>query len=393
MSEYCGDKASIKYKVDANKVGDFANIIVQRLDRKTITASNVQELKQTETEMIWPDQEDSNGNYYGGRQVDFKGLDKKNYADKFAHQNFTLRLTSMDETVESEDTEIIKEIPPKGPDNIKVSSLPAESWDVDTPESVHPLTGNVISATYILPPGNNFPAGTYQDKFEIEQKDGVVIITIKINLIDPAKGKDTSNAFKYMKKRVESFWNSEACGFNRWVYHRTKCKRGKDCKCSIVRNSKGEYTTTGCCKVPFRVKIEKGGPGDNQVNLHYLNPFQRLKVIAHEMGLDDGWGARNLPVRVDTSNIYYPENRTNTYAHEIGHMMGFPDQYEEGVTVAGAMSTTGTVSGASWPIDNSSIMGGSQNEAKKYHHSMKEFNDWINKIDLGYGDMESIDKS
>jgi len=393
MGKYCGDEANINYKVDANKVGDFANIIVQRLDRKTITASNVQELKQTATKMKWPDQEDQNGDYFSGRQVDFKGLNKKKFADKFAHQNFTLTITSMDDTVESENTEIIEEIPPKGPDPMTVSSLPAEKWEIATPPSINVVTGIITLATYRLPIGNSFPAGAYQDKFEIEQKDGVVVITIKINLINfHNPGKNTSKAFKYFKKRVENFWNSEACGFNHWVYHRTKCKRGKVCKCSIVKNYKGEYTTTGCCKVPFKVKIEKGGPGDNQVNLYYLNPYQCLEVIAHELGLDGGGGASNLPVSVDTSNMYYPENRANTYAHEIGHMMGFPDQYEEGVTVAGAMSAVGGVPNANWEIDDSSIMGRGQNEAKQYHHSMRELNAWINNIDQGYGDMESIKK-
>lgn len=397
MAEYCGNEAYIEYEVDANKVGDFANIIVQRFDRKSLTASGVQELKQTKTKMKWPDQlEPDEKDYYGGRQVDFKGLNKKKYDDKFVQQNFTLTITSMDETVEAENTEIIEELPTaRTPNHVVGIPMTTEKWA--RPQSrINPFTGAVIflgwakraswSSTFWKEPAQRVHnAG----RFDIEHKNGAIIITVKIRLSSSIPGKSTNKAFKYIKKRVEEFWNSEAQGFNKWIYHRTGCTRGDKCNCSIVKNRKGEYTTSGCCKLPFKVIIEEGGLSDNRVNLHYLNIGQRRQARANMRATSGGkqlprkdpnyWGATGLTQSVNSYNLYYPENRAGTYAHEVGHMLGFPDQYLTGAVAKGSMSVSGPVKGAAaWPIEEASVMGGSQNKAMKYHLEATWFNDWIN---------------
>lgn len=409
MAKLCGDKANLEYEVEAPLVGDFAHIKVQRFDRKSLTASGFQELTSTKTKMKWPDQEVEDGHgYYGGRQVDFKGLNKKSYSDKFVQQNFSLTIQHEDQSVDSSKTEIIEELPTaKTPNHVVGIPMETEKW-IPPPTKVNPFTGAVIKLAWSKSSSwpSNFWAEPAQRKhnagrFDIEHKDGVTIITVKIKLQSTVSGKNTKIAFKYIKKIVEAFWNSEAQGFNQWIYHRTGCERKEKCNCSIVKNRKGEYITSGCCKVPFKVVIEEGGASDNIVYLHYLSPGQRRQARANIRASSGGkqlprnhpnyWGARipSTAQHVNSYNLYYPENRAGTYAHEVGHMLGFPDQYTTGAIAKGAMDISGRVSGATWPIDESSVMGSSQNKAMKYHLEAQWFNDWINsKVDK----MTVIDK-
>ena len=182
MAKYCGDEANIEYEVDANKVGDFANIIVQRFDRKSLTASGVHELKQTKTKMKWPDQlEPDEKNYHGGRQVDFKGLNKKKYDDKFTQQNFTLTITSMDETVESEKTEIIEGYPPRGPDEKEIR-IPVA---VEIRESFFNPRSKSSMETFTPVPISKAKARRHNiGRFFISFKEGEIVLTVKIN-VDP----------------------------------------------------------------------------------------------------------------------------------------------------------------------------------------------------------------
>jgi hypothetical protein len=403
MPHFCGDEAKLKYKADASLIGEFAEIIIQRLDRKTITTNGFQEIKAADTEMLWPDLEVKNGHgYCGGRQVDFKGLNKQSYSNKFAKQNFTITAKNADQSVTSSNTEIIDELPAAGPDQKTIGiPMPTEWWKENT-VPVGQANGTIIQMgtgvwVNTMPPD---PHGTHWQtpamncgKFSIEHKDGVVVIKVSVSLVNPSNGKAApSFVFNYFKKRVEEFWNSEANGYNQWRYHRTKCKRHKNnCNCAVIKDSKGKYVTSGCCKLPFQLVIEKGsgGANDNKVNLRYLNAEQTYQALKNK----DGWGVYNakskLPVPVNTGNVYYPETRPNTYAHEVGHMMGFPDQYKNGVTAAGTMGPGGVVNGSGWPIDAASVMGANQTKAKEIHHGAEWFKNWIDsKIDT----MEQIQK-
>jgi hypothetical protein len=395
-SNYCGKDAKITYQVDASLIGEFAEIQVRRFDQKSITANGFQELKAAKTDMLWPDQEQNPGHgYYGGRQVDFKGLGKKSYADKFAQQNFTLEIHHGDQTAKSSGTEIIDELPAAGPEDMNVG-IPflIEKWIKQT----NPATG---AATFSLAP--NFPkASTHYaqqserkhnaGKFTIEHKDGVVIITVKIKLnsVNTNPPHSTAKVFKELKKRVEAFWNSEAQGYNQWIYHRVECARKDKCNCSVVKNQKGEYTASGCCKLPFKVVIVEGGAGDNQVDYYLLNADGRRKardnmratkggVVQLPMSHPNFFGAH---FQANTYTLSYPENRAGTYAHEVGHMMGFPDEYSTGAVVSGSMGPAGPIAGAAWPIDDGSVMGASQNKARDRHLKARWFNDWIDsKVD------------
>jgi hypothetical protein len=204
--------------------------------------------------------------------------------------------------------------------------------------------------------------GTYH----IELKDGVVTITVKVKL-EPAPGSTKPippKVFKDIKTRVESFWNGSS-GYAQWVYHRQGCQRGKACRCSVIE-SQGKVSVAGCCKFPLRVKLEQGA--DNPVRIEFLSLWQRFKV-----GIGKSSGAT-----ASTTRFPYPEDVANTYAHEIGHMMGYPDQYKTGHVDSAAVDATGTPTGAGdFPIDNVSIMGGGMNRAKDEHINAAWIKDWV----------------
>ena len=405
MAEYCGDEANLEYQADANLVGEFVHIKVNRWDKKSVSADGFQEITATKTDMKWPDQEVKGGSgHYGGRQVDFKGLNKRSYTDKFALQNFTLSAHHSYQTVESSATKTIDELPAAGPDPQNVGiPMQIEKWQ----KHVATNAAGVQTITYSLIPGFPLAANYFAQpaakkanagKFDIEHKDGVIVITVKIKLNSQTPGKSTKKAFKAIKKTVEAFWNSDSQGFNQWIYHREGCKRGKECNCAVVKR-KEKYLAAGCCKVPFKVVIEEGGAGDSEVDLHFLNPSQSKEARANAratkgntiqlpMNHPNFWGASGFGANSYT--LSYPENRAGTYAHEVGHMLGFPDEYATGAVIPGAMSAAGPTGGSPWPISVSSVMGTSQTVAKKRHLEASWFNDWINSnVDT----MKVIDKT
>jgi hypothetical protein len=380
----CGDPAKFSFKVSSELIGRYATVLICRLKQPNFTSLHVAKLEKEETSAVdWPDLQKkggADGTFYGGRIIDFAGLDKLSYRDKFSHQEFGLELWQGKRKKKSAGPAL--KIDPYSdlcsPNQNVGIPMNVEVWDEVGPATINPATGAVMQ-NYAFQTAHDSSA--YKDprmncgRYDIEVKDGVVVITVRIQLVsqDPRRP-NTDRAFDYIKKRAEAFWNSDSSGFNQWNYHRKQCKRSDDCQCRPVQNAKGEYVTTGCCKVPFRVVIEKGGSSDHVVQLHFLTPSQALEAFDNELGI--GWGASGT--RANTGKFYYPENRVNTYAHEVGHMMGFPDQYSTGVVAMGAMGPAGPVAGSSWPIDPSSIMGSSQNKAMDIHLKAKWFNDWVN---------------
>jgi hypothetical protein len=371
MAKRCGDLAEFRFKVKSKSVGKTAVTKVLRAKDNNLTASFAETLSKAEDKKIrWPDLPDKSGAFYGGRKPDFKGLDKKSYKDKFTEQEFMLELFV--EGVKKKSTAghlKINGYADVGDDHKSIGiPMATQMW---TSQATVGPTGAVTPGvmSWSDPTGTswqNNPSGKSNcGDFHLSVKDGVVGIKVKIELLGAGIRKGL--VFRSVKKLAEAFWNGPS-GYRQWVYHRKNCRRKDDCDCAVVSNSKYVYSRTGCCKVPVRLTVEQGA--DNKVNVHFLPLAQRFQLLTK--GVVPG-------LRANTLNFYYPENNPHTFAHEVGHMMGFPDQYWYGIVAAGSMGTNGAPTGGSaFPIDPNSIMGQSMSQATTVHINAKWIFDWIN---------------
>jgi hypothetical protein len=353
----CGNNAKFEYEVSSELIGTLAQVNVERKGRDTLTASYVVELKNTKTDLKWPDQEDENGEYYGGCKVDWKGLDKENFKSKFKHQKFQVQIMSGEKSKSSGKRIDIKPYADKGPQEKKVG-FPIDVRVADHNPAQFDTMGNLIST--VFPKGSSWTQNNV-GHFWIHFKDGEFIITVKVqlnNLMDPSKP-IKSEVWNHFKKKVESFWNDPGCGFRQWVFHRTGCVRGDFCDCRVLykgKKQKGqEMIRGGCCKFPIRVVVEKGS--DNPVNMSFLTQSEIQTYAIHDQQVP-GYD-------FNTAEMFYPEDVPNSYAHEIGHMMGLPDEYspEAGGTVDANQTD--------FPITSDSIMGTTMQRAYERHLTHK----------------------
>jgi hypothetical protein len=367
MPKRCGDLAGFTFKVTSELVGKYATTLVCRQKKFNFSADHTEKLQQEETKKVkWPDlqiQGKPAGEFYGGRRVDFKGINKSDYKDKFGYQEFELNMYAGDHHKKSSGTLKIDPYADAGPEHKTIGiPMPAEMWG---PQNYTNPTTGVTSVVRVLKWAGNYTSADNCGNFHIALKDGVVVITIKTQITVNGGGaaRVSGRIFNKIKEAVEEFWNSRSSGYFQWVYHRDQCKRGKDCDCRVITNKKGDFLQSGCCKVPFRVVVEQGG--DNPVTITLLTPAERAQLASS--GYVPG-------LRADTKHFYYPENRAHTFAHEFGHMMGFPDQYWEGAIEAGALNA-----GASpaFPIDRSSIMGQDMGDAQEIHIGAAWFKSWV----------------
>ena len=147
----------------------------------------------------------------------------------------------------------------------------------------------------------------WTSKYDIEFTDRVVIISTKIKLVNrqgrqparardplPAAGPAVDDALKrQMKAGIEGYLSEK------WVLHRHDCLRHATCDCPRTRK---------CCKFRVVIRVDFVESGE----YHTVNLFQgRNRTVDTE-----SWG------RV-------PWHRMN-YAHEVGHLLGFYDEYPEG---------------------------------------------------------------
>jgi hypothetical protein len=370
MPPRCGDLAYMTFTVDQELVGKMAHIWVIRDEAEDFAGTHEEILQKADVELVpWPDQEKDGkpGEFYSGRMADFRGLDKKSYKDRMEAQKFELRIFVDDKHAESDDALWMEGYADAqesftGANRVGIPLAVTKWFQRTVIQANGSRTVQPASASFAAGDSTIRNVGTYH----IELKDGVVTITVKVKL-EPAPGSTKPippKVFKDIKTRVESFWNGSS-GYAQWVYHRQGCQRGKACRCSVIE-SQGKVSVAGCCKFPLRVKLEQGA--DNPVRIEFLSLWQRFKV-----GIGKSSGAT-----ASTTRFPYPEDVANTYAHEIGHMMGYPDQYKTGHVDSAAVDATGTPTGAGdFPIDNVSIMGGGMNRAKDEHINAAWIKDWV----------------
>jgi hypothetical protein len=370
----CGTKAEFEYKVSSELVGRTALFVVKRTSMKDPIGSLKIELKEEKATFKWPDQEKPDKTYFGGRKVEWNGLDKLEFKDKFKHQKFEVSISVPRTKAKSSSKNFeIKQYADKGPEKREVGF----PMDIKQYQDKLDALGNVVldAAGNVSKVPVDFPDSELQRKdwvstnagnFHIEFKEGQVIVTVKVGLFtnDPIK-KIGPGVWKYFKKNVERFWNGRA-GFRQWVFHLEGCIRKDDCDCTILFRSEGEMKEKllkgGCCKFPLKVNLEEGG--DNLVEIVFLTPGE-INIYTKAIPM-----AQNPNAAFDTAHMLYPQDVANSYAHEIGHMMGLPDEYDKG-TEASDKSL--------FPIANNSIMGGSMTRAYIRHMNYPPlFLEWIN---------------
>jgi hypothetical protein len=177
-------------------------------------------------------------------------------------------------------------------------------------------------------------------KFDIEFKDGVLVVVTKVKLINrlgakpasgdpmPAAGDPVSAGDKAdMKKDVESKLSGQ------WILHRKDCERKKACDCD---------GKNGCCKFQVRVQLDFVESGEH----HVVNLFQG-------------------PGRANAANWTRVKTRDNSWAHETGHLLAWYDEY-----VGGAVGTS-----PRWTAPNdAAVMSSGLKVPFEYYW---DFRDWL----------------
>jgi len=374
----CGHKVKFKYQVSSELVDEVGCMIIERKGKDTLTVSEAVEIKEKKATFKWPDLKKDDGTYYGGRKVDWKGLNKLDFNERFKYQKF----------------QVLIQVPGAGSKTsgkkVKIDPYPdagAEERKVGVPLDIHhgpPVAQYDAAGNFTGISPNFFPDSTAMRSswvnsnighFWIEFKEGQVIITVKVNLesTDPSKS-ITDAIWNHFKNSAEQFWNGRN-GFRQWVFHSKACRRKDNCNCSVLFQREGskrkeKFLQGGCCKFPTRVNIEKGN--DNTVKLTFLTPHEVETYYKHKQFVPDPANPSTMKYRANTTQIFHPEERARTNAHEVGHMMGLPDEYTDGGVAADQSSSS------PFPITDDSIMGNNMSKAHERHlnHS-KIFIDWV----------------
>ncbi len=210
-----------------------------------------------------------------------------------------------------------------------------------------------ISGRMQSPPAPSTARFGWDKKVLIEFTDRKLLLTVKVCLRNktqarPERGKKESYADwkqrcrdvpvgsavpaaakQTMKEGIESVYRDEL------YLHREMCQRDDACDCNLDHR---------CCKFPVEVQVEF---------------VETSGAMNHEVNLWPGTG------RASSNDWYRTESRPGkTWPHEVGHLMGFYDEY-----------SSGAIGNPPWQTSSSTSIMGSGNEVFVYH--LQEFLDWF----------------
>jgi hypothetical protein len=210
------------------------------------------------------------------------------------------------------------------------------------------LTGHLQS-----PPAPASASFGWDKKVFIEFTDRKLILTVKVHLINktqpkPERGKKES--YGDYVTRCDAIPNGdpvptaakqqiistvEGVYRNQWLLHRRDCGRSTGCTCNL---------TYKCCRFELEVHLQLVDTAGSMVN--EVNFWQGTS-------------------RADSSNWSRIESRPGkSWAHEVGHLMGFYDEYPEGA-----------IGSSPWRPDVPVSLMGSGTKVFDYH--IEEFRSWL----------------
>lgn len=311
MKLKCGDKIKLKMEFEAPLKDEMALVLICRKDFFISNNTNVK-ISGTKIKIPWPDIE-VDDKWIGGAQACFASL-KKDWNERWKEQEYIFDVFVGEKEKKSKSITI--ERFNNKMDTHTVTCTCAASKRVSF--KLHDDAG-VRRVPYYEITGK---PKDYPCKFDIELKDDMVILTLRprwnfiLNYEDvdekgkkkpiveylykalnsAQKQKHFIDFVKDFRKTVLGHWNNELANF---VLHRKKCARGKDCNCH-----------SGCCKFGLKLDIKPGN-------------YTRVNVV-----LGEG--------RAHESRFFTYEGRPGlTWAHEVGHHLGLPDEYLGGYLAVG----------------------------------------------------------
>ena len=337
-SVHCGEEVSEIMEFKDFQDDKQAHVVLTR-DPDDPISSFVLDVKNSEVDVKWPDLEKGN-DYHGGAKAYLAEI-KGTWKERWSKQIYFFNVIVGNKMKDS-DTIMIDPHPDKGITTVS-PVIPVMLYNRHLGAFCQIL--GMKKVPKLLNP-NPISGNASMGKFDIEFKKGEVLITVAIKL-DADKGVP-SDISKKFKDKVEGFWNG-VNGFSAFVMHWIDCIREDLCNCSIVYNTKNEIVSGGCCKIPVRLVIENS----SRHGLCFQVKKRGIRTASYAPNPSVGG---SIPTK---GLLFYPESSSNTWAHEVGHCLGFPDQYVGG--------HNWNVGDGKFPISFMSIMGPLQGRASKDH--------------------------
>ena len=359
-SVHCGDPVNMKMGFQSWQ-GDKQAMVILSRDPAEPVQMIILDVKNGEVKLKWPDLE-KKGGYFGGAKA-YLGDIQGSWEEKWNKQVYFFDVI-VDNKQKQSDQILVDPLPPQG-QQTKSPSVP-----IVQNHRKHGAYYEQVLGKKRLP--KRFDPNPYKEKafpmgkFDIKFDQGEVLITVAVEL-HTLHWSIPANFSQRFKERVEGFWNGPN-GFGGFALHRKSCVRGDDCDCRIVYNNQNQVVSGGCCKIPIRLDVEISYRHGLVFDVYKRGPDPEKAYAPIR------WGPGVDPAK-SCGRVNWPENRQNTWAHEIGHCLGFPDQYLGGHLWDHKVSALkkGFLK-KKFPVSMDSIMGINQSRASEDHlHFVEEY--------------------